>query len=228
MASQPRYTTGGSPDLRPRPPLMVAGAIVLGGAVIAGSILLGTYIGSQRAPAAPAVTAPATAAPATAAPTTATTPTPAPPPTAPVALAGFGAGPYAGGTAISGQLTSVGAVRAAAQTGYDRFVIDLGQSPLQQYEVRTQATSRFTLDPKGEVVTLRGARGVLVVLHNATNHDSYSGPTDIRPGLPAIKEARIVGDFEGIVSWALGVDGPGFVRVTTLTNPNRLVVDVRS
>jgi len=30
------------------------------------------------------------------------------------------------------------------------------------------------------------------------------------------------------VTWALGVSGPGFVRVMTLTAPNRLVVDVQT
>jgi hypothetical protein len=142
-------------------------------------------------------------------------------------VAGERARPEAG-TAISGQQTSVGSIRAAAQTGYDRFVIDLGQSPLQQYEVRTQPTSKFTLDPKGEQVTLSGTRGVLIVLYNASNHESFPGDRDVRTGLPTIKEARLVGDFEGIVSWGLGVNGPGFVRVMTLTGPNRLVVDVQT
>jgi len=107
-------------------------------------------------------------------------------------------------------------------------IIDLGQSQLQQFEVRTQATSHFTLDPKGEVVNLSGARGVLIIVHNASNHDSFIGPTDIQTGLPAIREARLVGDFEGVVTWALGVSGPGFVRVMTLTAPNRLLVDVQT
>jgi len=229
MASPPRYATAGGPHrLRPRTPVMVAGAIVLAVAVVAASVLTGIYIGSRRSP----TTAAPTAAPtATAAPSATAAPTATPQPTAtaaPTPLAGFGTGPFAGGAAIGGQVTSVGSVRAAAQTGYDRFVIDLGQSPLQQYEVRTQATSQFTLDPKGEVVTLSGASGVLIVVHNASNHDSFVGPTDVQAGLPAIREARLVGDFEGMVSWALGVRGPGFVRVTTLTGPNRLVVDVQT
>jgi len=235
MASHPGVvTTGGSHGRRPRTPLMVAGVIALAAVLIAGSVLTGIYIGSQRSPAAstPAPTAPATA---TAAPTTAPTatavPTSTPQPTvkpAPTPLAGFGTGPYAGGAAISGQVAGVASVRAAAQTGYDRFVIDLGQSPLQQYEVRTEPTAKFTLDPKGEVVTLNGTRGVLIVLYSASNHDGFSGRSDIRTSLPTVREARLVGDFEGVVSWALGVDGPGFVRVMTLTSPNRLVVDVQT
>lgn len=225
MASHPTLvSTGGSHGRRPRTPLMVAGAIVLAAAVIAGSVFAGVYIGSQRS-----------SSTTTAAPTTAPTATPAPSATpqpttkpAPTPLAGFGSGPYAGGAAISGQVTSVGAVRAAAQTGYDRFVIDLGQSPLQQYEVSTQPTSKFTLDPKGDVVTLNGTSGVLIILSNASNHNAFTGSTDVRTGLPTIKEARLVGDFEGMVSWGLGVNGPGFVRVMTLTSPNRLVVDVQT
>jgi hypothetical protein len=205
---------------------MVAGAIVLAIAVVAGSVLLGTYAGSQRSPATPAPTPQVTA---TTAPTTAPTATSQTATGAAAApLAGFGSGPLAGGAAIGGRVTSVGSVRAGSQTGYDRFVADLGQSPLQRYEIRTQPTSRFTLDPRGEVVTLNGARGVLVILYGASNHDSFVGTTDVRTGLPTIEEARLVGDFEGMVSWGLGVNGPGFVRVMTLTSPNRLVVDVQA
>jgi hypothetical protein len=46
--------------------------------------------------------------------------------------------------------------------------------------------------------------------------------------LPAIREARLIGDIEGVVFWALGVNGPGFARVMALTNPNRPVVDVQA
>jgi hypothetical protein len=228
MASPPTFAnTGGSHGLRPRTPLAVAGAIVLAGAVIAASVLIGISIGSQRSP---ATTGPTPGATATTSATTAPTMAPTAPATAqpaPVPLVGFSAGPIAGGATIAGQVTSVGSVRAAAQSGYDRFVMDLGQSPLQRYEVRTQATSNFTLDPKGEVVTLEGSRGVQVVLRDASNHASFSGATDVQTGLPAIREARLTGDFEGVVTWSLGVDGPGFVRVMTLTGPNRLVVDVQ-
>jgi hypothetical protein len=106
-------------------------------------------------------------------------------------------------------------------------VVDFGQSPLQPYEVRTQTTSTFTLDPKGVAVTLDGSRGVQVVLRDASNHVGFTGATDVRTGLPAIREARLTGDFEGVVTWSLGVDGPAFVRVTTLADPNRLIVYVQ-
>jgi hypothetical protein len=207
----------------------VAGAIVLAVAVVAGAVLTGIYIGSQRASSGAVPTTTATAVPtATATQSVTAAPTATPQP-APTALAGFSAGSIAGGAAIAGQVTtSVGTVRVAAQNGYDRFVIDLGQSPLQQYEVSTQATSQFMLDPKGEMVTLDGSQGVQIVLRNASNHAGFAGATDLHPGLQAIREARLTGDFEGVVHWSLGVNGPGLVRVMTLTSPNRLVVDVRT
>jgi hypothetical protein len=225
MASPPTLAnTGGTHGLRPRTPLVVAGAIVLAIAVVAASVLIGISIGSQRSPATAGPTPKATA---TTAPTTAPGATATAQP-APIPLVGFGVGPIAGGAQGAGTLTSVSTVRAAAQSGYDRFVIDLGQSPLQQYEVRTQATPNFMLDPKGDVVTLDGSRGVQIVLRDASNHSSFSGVTDLQTGLAAIREARLTGDFEGVVTWSLGVDGPGFVRVTTLSSPNRLVVDVQT
>jgi hypothetical protein len=226
MATSPTYAaTGGSRGPRRHTPLLIAGAIVLAAVLIGASVLAGFYVSSQRFTATsgptakPTVTAPPTTTPA---PTATAQPTPKPPPTP---LAGFTAGSIAGGAPVAGQVTDVGSVRAAAQNGYDRFVLDLGQSPLQQYEVRTQATPKFTLDAKGEVVTLDGSRGIQIVLLNASNHAAFSGATDVRTGLPAIREARLIGDFEGVVSWALGVNGPGFVRVMALANPNRLVVD---
>jgi len=49
---------------------------------------------------------------------------------------------------------------------------------------------------------------------------------DLRPMYPAIRQVRGIGDFEATVSYGVGVLGPARVRVTTLTGPNRLVIDV--
>ena len=43
---------------------------------------------------------------------------------------------------------------------------------------------------------------------------------------PRGDEVRLTGAFEGVVAYGLGVDGSSAVRVTTLTSPTRLVVDV--
>ena len=57
-------------------------------------------------------------------------------------------------------------------------------------------------------------------------HQTFSGSQDLTPGYPALKEARQVGDFERVFSWGLGVGTPGCVRISVLSGPDRLVVDV--
>lgn len=234
MATPSRSTTGGGPwRFHAPPPLLIGGIIALAAVLVLGTVLIGG-VPWQRSGAptpvpttgATAVTRP-TAVPSTA-PTSAPTSVPTSVPNAPVALPGFGAAPVSGGAAVSGAPVEIVTVRAAAHDGYDRFVIDLGTSPMPQYEVRTQTSPTFTLDASGAPVTLQGSRGVEIVLHGAAAHPTYTGSRDLLLGLPALREARVTGDFEGVVHWALGVNGPGFVRVETLTGSTRLVVDVQT
>jgi hypothetical protein len=212
---------------------MVGGALLMIAVVVLAAMLLTGLISGHPS----GVSSPAQGAQATqpAAPTTAPTAVPAAPPAAqppaaPTAIPGFGAQPVTGGNS-GGGLVSIASVRAGAGNGYDRFVIDFGNSSLndlQRYDVIPQGTPTFTTDPKGDQVTLQGSRGVQINVRGISNWMSLPGPTGLQPGMSAIKEARMTGDFEGYVHWSLGVDGPGFVRVMTLTNPARLVVDVQT
>jgi hypothetical protein len=122
-------------------------------------------------------------------------------------------------------VNNVTSVRAGTQNGYDRLVIQFsGQVP--GYDVSVQSSPTFTQDPSGGTVTLQGTAGVKVVVHGATGALLNNAPKDLSPGYPALKEARQLGDFEGVYSWGLGVAAGTCVRVTTLTSPSRLVVDV--
>jgi hypothetical protein len=68
-----------------------------------------------------------------------------------------------------------------------------------------------------------------VVLHGAQAHGTYTGPSDLKPtGTATLREARDIGDFEGVVSWGLGLSKPACFRAFTLSGPSRLVVDVQS
>jgi hypothetical protein len=211
---------------------MVGGALLMIAFVVLAAVLLTGLISGHPS----SVSSPAQGTQTTqpAAPTTAprvpTAAAAAQPNAAPTAMPGFGAQPVTGGSA-GGGMVGIASVRAGAGNGYDRFVIDFGNSSLndlQSYEVIPQGTPTFTTDPRGDQVTLQGSRGVAINVRGISNWTSLPGPTDLHPGLSAIKEARLTGDFEGYVHWSLGVDGPGFVRVMTLTNPTRLVVDVQS
>ena len=42
------------------------------------------------------------------------------------------------------------------------------------------------------------------------------------------REVKRIEDFEGVVQLGLGVNGPACYRVSFLTNPSRLVIDVQA
>lgn len=131
------------------------------------------------------------------------------------------------GTVTGGSGTArVTGVAAASHesAGYDRFVIRLSGAPAS-YRVIPQGTPDFFEDASGRPVTLEGTAGVRITLQGVAG----SGTTDLQPGLAQLREARQTGALEGVVSWGLGLAGPGCVRVTapTAAAPT-LVVDIAS
>ena len=89
----------------------------------------------------------------------------------------------------------------------------------------------FSLGGSGADVTVAGHRFIAVTFRGMAIADeqgnpSYTGPSDIKPTALAVRELRLVDDFEGVVTWIVGVDGPGCVAVTRLSSPNRIVVAV--
>ncbi len=159
-----------------------------------------------------------------------TDPVISPPPVAPATPPGTNLPPFACRDASGGSAGIVGvtAVRVDEQTGYDRFVIQF-DSQVPQYAVKRQAKPVFTQGGSGQTITLSGTSGVLVTLHSASQSATYSGPTDFsQAGFPVIKEARLTQDFEGTVSWGLGLGSPACMRAFTLVLPPRLVIDFAS
>jgi hypothetical protein len=63
-------------------------------------------------------------------------------------------------------------------------------------------------------------------MHSVHSYPSYHGSADFRTGFVELKEARSLGDFEGYVTWGLGLAHPSCKRVVTLTSPARLIIDV--
>jgi hypothetical protein len=137
------------------------------------------------------------------------------PPTPPtITLPGFACADSSGGKTGVANVTDV---RVGPQTDYDRFVLQF-DGPVPTYTAKRQASPTFKMSPSNQSITLSGTYGVLVTVHSATE-SGYSGSTDI------IKEARLTQDFEGSVSWALGLDHGACMRTFTLTGPSRLIVD---
>jgi hypothetical protein len=125
------------------------------------------------------------------------------------------------------QTAFVDALRPGAhEPGYDRLTIEFSNGEPATIQVQPQRGTAFTKSPSGQAVTLRGTNGILVTIHGADAHTSYSGSRDLITGYRGLVEVEVIQDFEGVVQLALGVSGPVCYSAHWLANPGRLVVDV--
>jgi len=123
-------------------------------------------------------------------------------------------------------------LRLGRHEAYDRAVVDLS-GPLTGY--RVGYVRKLAYDGSGAPVPLSGNAFLAISLSPANAHafvddehalNVYSGPRLTRPGMPTIKGVAFTGDYEAVVSFGLALDHKAGFRVFTLTNPNRLVIDV--
>lgn len=139
-------------------------------------------------------------------------------------MAAFTCGDASGGSAGNASLTGV---RIAEQIGYDRLVLQFA-TRVPNYTVKRQAKPIFK-GASGQTITLSGAAGVLVQIHSASASGTYSGPTDFtHPDYHVLVEAKLVEDFEGYLQWGVGLTRPSCLRVFTLADPARLVIDFKT
>ena len=174
-----------------------------------------------------AVTPGVTPTPAT---TVASAPRISPPPVTPPTPPGNVLPAFACADAIGGTtgVANTIAARTSEQTGYDRFVLQF-DAIVPTFTVKRQAKPAFQQGAGGQTVTLAGTAGVLVTVHSATGATTFTGPTDIvHADYAVLNEARQTQDFEGYVSWGLGLSHAACMRVFTLDNPARLVVDFQT
>jgi hypothetical protein len=126
-------------------------------------------------------------------------------------------------------------VRAAHQEGFDRLVFEFTDR-VPGYEV--SYVGRPVLeDASGREVAIEGAAVLRVKMVTASGVDlstsgartTYTGPDRLRPsGTTVVRELARSGDFEGTLTWVAGASVQAPFRVTTLSSPPRLVVDVRA
>jgi hypothetical protein len=150
-------------------------------------------------------------------------PPPVTPPTPPgTNLPAFACVDASGGkTGVANTITT----RVGEDQGYDRFVLQFDPI-VPTYTVKRQDKPVFPLGGSGQNVTLAGNAGVLITVHSAQGTTTFTGSTDVAtPGYKVLLEARQTQDFEGYVSWGLGLRKPACMRVFTLDAPARLVVD---
>jgi hypothetical protein len=77
----------------------------------------------------------------------------------------------------------------------------------------TRAGSGASIDLKGEHVV--GIRFSEMSLQNDAGQEIYTGPSELKPELPALRQAVMYDASEGIIGWYVGYDGPGCVTLVT-------------
>ena len=121
-------------------------------------------------------------------------------------------------------------VRTAQHEKFDRVVFEFSGRELPGYHIEYVDRPARQCG-SGEVVRVAGAGWLLVRFTPANAHTESGEPTikdtEIRADLPNLKELKSICDFEADVSWVLGLAHPNRYRVLELSNPARLVIDVK-
>jgi hypothetical protein len=128
-------------------------------------------------------------------------------------------------------------VAVGRNEGYDRVVFQF-RNGLPGYRVE-YVRPPLREDGSGNRVQVAGNAFVLVRMELASGFDVatgegelvYKGPRRLSgadAGTSIVKEVVRTGDFEAVLSWAIGLDDRVDFRVLTLENPARIAVDFRN
>lgn len=150
------------------------------------------------------------------------------------------AGPFGGGTAAVTATPPAGltapvvqAMRAAAQDGFDRLVFEFSGDKVPGYTV--QYDTKAIACGSGQDLTSFIGGGtapvamLTVKIQPANAHTETGAPSvarDLNVGLSTIKRAFGTCDFEADVTYAVALSAEKPFKVSTLSNPPRLVIDV--
>jgi hypothetical protein len=124
------------------------------------------------------------------------------------------------------------AIRTGSHDGYDRVVLQF-RNDLPSWRVGyvDQVPSE-----SGATVPLEGAASLFVQVDPAWAHDldtppyaaTYSGPRTLTPRYPTLRQVRLVDEFEGHLTFGVGLQRRVGFRVLELRGPPRLAIDVAS
>ena len=119
-------------------------------------------------------------------------------------------------------------VRAARHEGFDRVVFDFAATSRPGYRVE-YVTPPIQQCGSGNQETVDGSAFIQVRMTPAAAHDAGQptfGTTELLPGLPTLLEVQQTCDFEGTVTWVLGLSEEVDFVVSLYPDPFRVVVDV--
>lgn len=128
------------------------------------------------------------------------------------------------------------AVRTGGQPGgFDRVVFEFANDVLPTATVE-YVSGPILEDPSGRLIPVAGAALLRIHMTPASGVDLsgptfrvvYDGPDVVRdPSTTVVTEVARAGDFEAVAVWVVGLAGRAPYLVRTLSQPARLVVDVR-
>jgi hypothetical protein len=120
------------------------------------------------------------------------------------------------------------AVRAGPQEHFERVVFEFDADTTPGYRIEYIAQPVHC--GSGLPAQVAGQSWLQVRFHPAQAHNEQGGSTvgtlQKRTGLKIVQEIQEVCDFEGEVTWIVGLVGRRGYRVLELTNPPRVVVDL--
>jgi hypothetical protein len=122
-------------------------------------------------------------------------------------------------------------IRTGLHTGFNRVVLDMSGLPTEH---RVREVTGVSNCGSGNPISMPGSTEILeVVLIGAAAHDengnpTYTGPQNFTPpNLNNVRRIALTCDFEATLGIAVGYGNPNsWHRVFTLTNPNRVVIDI--
>jgi hypothetical protein len=124
------------------------------------------------------------------------------------------------------------AIRTGSHDGYDRVVLQF-RNDLPSWRVGyvDQVPSE-----SGATVPLEGAASLFVQVDPAWAHDldtppyaaTYTGPRTLTPRYAMLRQVRLVDEFEGHLTFGVGLQRRAGFRVLELRGPPRLAIDVAS
>ncbi|MCB1257023.1 MAG: hypothetical protein KDB26_07960 [Microthrixaceae bacterium] len=122
-------------------------------------------------------------------------------------------------------------VRVAKHSGFDRVVFEFdGEVP----GYRVEYVDELAEDGSGDAVQLQGVPLRVIIapasgvdLSGDTYEQIYTGPRSINGVGGVVEQIADAGDFEGQITWGIGVTERRPFVVSTLTNPTRLVIDIK-
>lgn len=126
-------------------------------------------------------------------------------------------------------VTNIVGVRVGSHEGYDRVVFEFTAGTPEL--TLDRATPPFTQDGSGQPVEAEGQSFLVLVMRGGTKQtedgtSSYDGPTDFDPRFSQLVDLIEGGDFEAQSTWYLGLREDTCVRLSLLTGPDRIVIDV--